>query len=303
MFPTVRDSVPSIEHARRCKVSLQRFICEKRNAGSADSALITAFINMYMHLGSQIIGALELAERIKAWDPEHQAKLHQVGLRSSYELDDEEGHVFLAISADRYPVGVIGRRNTVGELFVSRIVVCPQDDFSSAVDDTKQKGIGLILGAEAEELLCKFERANGIVPRTDQIKEIWQLENWGPGEWPEQTLVEMAFAQLMNIQYKPDDSDLKGIVAGYRVRRAPNGLVLLATDSDEDIFVAARQETKQSVQVLGWLRGSEGKLPPFYQKKLWVIPPEALHPMETLPGQERLLAMRDDLNDKPNDGG
>ena len=48
MFPTMRDSVPSIEHGHRCKVSLQRFICEKRNAGSADSALITAFINMYM---------------------------------------------------------------------------------------------------------------------------------------------------------------------------------------------------------------------------------------------------------------
>jgi hypothetical protein len=164
MFPTVRDSVPSIEHVRRCRVSLQRFICEKRKAGTADSALIAAFINMYMHLGSQIIGALGLAERIEAWDPEHQAKLRQVGLRSSYELDDEEGHVFLAISADRYPVGVIGRRNTIGELFVSRVVVCPHDDFRSAVDDTKQKGFELILGAEAEELLCRFERVKGIAP-------------------------------------------------------------------------------------------------------------------------------------------
>jgi hypothetical protein len=301
MFPTVCDSAPSIEQGRRCKVSLQRFICEKRNAGYADSTLIAAFINMYMHLGSQVIGALGLAARIEAWDPEHQAKLRKVGLRSSYELDYEEGNVFIAISADRYPIGVIGRRNVIGELFVSRIFVCPHDDFSSAIDDTKQKGIGLILGAEAEELLCRFQRAIGIVPRADKIKEIWQLENWGSGEWAEQALVEMVFAQVMNIKYKPDDSDLKGIVAGYRVRRAPNGLVLLATDSDEDIFVAARRETKQSIRVLGWLRGAEGKLPQFYQKNYWVIPPEALHPMETLPGKERLLATADNLNDQPND--
>jgi hypothetical protein len=55
--------------------------------------------------------------------------------------------------------------------------------------------------------------------------------------------------------------------------------------------------------MLGWLRGSEGKLPQFYQK---IIPPEALHPMETLPGKERLLAMppyqEPDLKDLPNDG-
>jgi hypothetical protein len=56
---------------------------------------------------------------------------------------------------------VIRRRNAIGELFVSRIVVCPHDDFSSAVDDTKQKDIGLILGAEAEELLCRLNERKG----------------------------------------------------------------------------------------------------------------------------------------------
>jgi hypothetical protein len=84
MFPTVRSSMPSIEHVHRCEASLQRFMDENRKAGCSDSVLIGAFINMYMHLGSPIIGALRLAERIEAWDPEHQAKLRQVGLRSSY---------------------------------------------------------------------------------------------------------------------------------------------------------------------------------------------------------------------------
>ena len=70
--------------------------------------------------------------------------------------------------------------------------------------------------------------------------------------------------------------------------------------------MAIRRETKESFLVLGWLQGAEGKLPQFYQKNYWVIPPEALHPMETLPGKERLLAMppyqEPDLNDLPNDG-
>ena len=62
------------------------------------------------------------------------------------------------------------------------------------------------------------------------------------------------------------------------MRRAPNGLVLVPSDNDEDIFVAVRVETtKREACVLGWLRGSEGKLPQFYQKNCWVIPPEALH--------------------------
>jgi hypothetical protein len=169
MFPTGRSSMPSIEHVHRCKASLQRFIEEKRKAGCTDSALIGAFINMYMHLGSQIIGGLRLAERIEAWDPEHQAKLHQVGLRSSYELN-EEGQDFVALSADRFPLAVIGRRNAIGELFVSEIVGCPHDDFPTALDDLQQQGFELILGSEAKELLCKLEQV-GIAPRADKPKE------------------------------------------------------------------------------------------------------------------------------------
>ena len=118
-------------------------------------------MSMYMCVGSQAIGALNLADRIEAWDPEHWAKLWQVGLRSSYELDDEEGHVFLALSADRYPVGVLGRRNAVGDLFVSTVVACPEGDFATAVDHARQRGVELILGSEAKELLCKLERVKG----------------------------------------------------------------------------------------------------------------------------------------------
>ena len=199
---------------------------------------------------------------------------------------------------------MIGRRNTVGELFVCKIVVCPHNDFSSAVDDTKQKGVELILGAEAEELLCRFERAEGIAPRTDKPKEIWELENWGGEEWAEQAMAELVFAQEMNFQYVLDDTNLKGIVAGYRVRCARNELVLIPSDKDEDVFVAVEMErAKKRGRVLGWLRGSEGKLPQFYQKNFWVIPLEALHDMETLPGQELPLVMPDqDLNHQANDG-
>jgi hypothetical protein len=161
MFSTVWDSVPSIEHVRRCKATLQHFIEEKRKAGCTDSVLIGAFINRYMHLGSHLIGALKLAERIEAWDPEYWAKLRQVGLRSSYELDDEEGHCFVALSADRYPMGVMGRRNAVGDLFVCEVVACPQGDFATAVDKIKQEGFEVITGAEARELFCKLERVKG----------------------------------------------------------------------------------------------------------------------------------------------
>ena len=111
-----------------------------------------------MDLGSQAIGALELANRIEAWDPEHQAKLRQAGLRSSFELDDEEGSVFIALTADRYPMGLMGRRNTDGDLFVSKLVNCPQVDFDTAVQEIKEMGMGLILGSDAEELLCKMEQ-------------------------------------------------------------------------------------------------------------------------------------------------
>src|SRR5262245_5964688 len=185
MFPTVRHSVPSMEHVHRCKATLQRFIDEKRKAGCTDSALIGAFINMVLRLGSQTIGALRLAVHIEAWDPERQAKLHQVGLRSFYELDDEEGRDFVALSADRFPLAVIGGRNAIGELFVSEIVGCPHDDFPTAVDDLKQQGFELILGSEAKELLCKLEQV-GIAPRPDKPKEIWEVQSWGREEWVNQ---------------------------------------------------------------------------------------------------------------------
>jgi hypothetical protein len=124
MFSTVPGQVPSTLDVRRCKTTLRSFICEKLEAAGHAAAMFEVFMNMYMRLGSQAIGALNLADRIENWDPEHQAKLRQLGLRSSFELDDEEGHVFLALSADRYPIGVMGRRNAVGDLFVSRIVSC-----------------------------------------------------------------------------------------------------------------------------------------------------------------------------------
>jgi hypothetical protein len=288
MFSTVPDQVPSARHVCSCTATLRRFSCEKREVGHTPSAIFGAFMNMYLYMGSQAIGAVNLAERIENWDPEHQAKLRQVGLRSSFELDDEEGHVFIALSADRYPIGVMGRRNAVGDLFVSRVVTFPHRDFAIAIDDIKQSGVELILGSEANELLCKMEQVKGVAPRADKIQEIWEAENWGKDEWAEQVLAEIAFAKAMNVQHVPDHNKIHGHVAGYRVRRAPNGLVLVPSDSDEDIFVAVMVErTKARACVLGWFRGSEGKLPQFYQKNRWVIPPEALHDMEKLPGKER----------------
>jgi hypothetical protein len=158
MFSAVPDQTPSTEHVRRYRAALAQFDCEKRNTDHTPSAVLGAFMNMYMDLGSQAIGALELANRIEAWDPEHQAKLRQAGLRSSFELDDEEGSVFIALTADRYPMGLMGRRNTDGDLFVSKLVNCPQVDFDTAVQEIKEMGLGLILGSDAEELLCKMEQ-------------------------------------------------------------------------------------------------------------------------------------------------
>jgi hypothetical protein len=172
MFPTVPNQVPSTHHLRSCKDAFRHFGCEKREAGHTAFAIFEAFLNMYMWVGSQALGALNLADRIEDWDPEHQAKLRQVGLRSSFELDDEGGQVFIALSAERYPLGVMGRRNAVGDLFVSRVVAFPDGDFTTAVDKIKQSGVELILGSEAKELLCKMEQVKGIAPRADKIKEI-----------------------------------------------------------------------------------------------------------------------------------
>jgi hypothetical protein len=141
------------------------------------------------------------------------------------------------------------------------------------------------------------------------IREIWEVENWGRDEWGEQVMAELVFAQVMNIQFVFERDQLDGYVACFRVRCARNGFVLVHSDGDEDIFVAVSVErTKPGARarVLGWLRGSEAKLPQFYQNDCWVIPPEALHnilhDMEKLPGKERLLAMppyKEDLNGLP----
>jgi hypothetical protein len=292
MFADVPEQVPSPQHVRRYKAALGEFNCEKRNAGHSPSAIFGAFMNMYMHLGSQAVGGLDLADRIQSWDPEYQAKLRQAGLRSSFELDDEEGRVFIALTADRYPVGLMGRRNADGDLFVSKLVNCPQANFAAAVEDITQKGIDLILGSDAEDLLGKMEQVIGTVLRTDKNKEIWEVEEWGPDEWIEQTAAEITFAIAMNIQYAPDHNNLNGNVAGYRVRRAPDNLVLVPSDGDEEIFVGVKVEkNKKRARVLGWLRGSEGKIPRFYQKTCWVIPAEELQNIEELPGRERLRAM------------
>jgi hypothetical protein len=158
MFAEVPEQLPSPQRIRCYKTMLGRFNCEKRKAGHTSFAIFGAFMNMYLQLGSEAIGALDLADRIENWDPEYQAKLREAGLRSSFELDDDEGAVFIALTADRYPSGLMGRRNTDGDLFVSSLVNCPQADFAEAVEEIKGMGADLILGSEAEELLWKMEQ-------------------------------------------------------------------------------------------------------------------------------------------------
>ena len=171
MFSTVPDQVPSAQRARSYVETLQRFSCEKREAGHTPFAIFLAFMNMYMRVGSQAIGALELTDRIETWDPEQQARLRQVGLRSIFESDNEQGHVVYVLSADRYPIGVIGWRNAVGDFFVSRMATCRDSDFAAAVENIKQSGAELILGSEAKELICKMEQVKGVAPRPDKSKE------------------------------------------------------------------------------------------------------------------------------------
>jgi hypothetical protein len=132
----------------------------------------------------------------------------------------------------------MGRRN----LFVCRMVSFPDGDFATAADKIKQSGVELIVGSEAE-LLGKMEQVKGVLPQTDNIEEIWEVENWGEDEWTEQVLAEFAFCKGMNVQFFPDSDNRRG--AGYRMRRAPNGLVLVPSDNDEDIFVAVRVERKK----------------------------------------------------------
>jgi hypothetical protein len=92
------------------------------------------------------------------------------------------------------------RRNTDGDLFVSRLVNCPQADFATAVEEIKKLGMGPIQGSDAEELLCKIEQVTGTILRADK-EEIWEVEEWGPDEWVEQTAAETAFAIAMNVHY------------------------------------------------------------------------------------------------------
>jgi hypothetical protein len=73
IFPTIRYQVPSMQDIRRCKTILQDFIRSKREVGHTLSAIFRAFMNVYMHMGSQAIGALDLATHIGLWDP----ALHQ----------------------------------------------------------------------------------------------------------------------------------------------------------------------------------------------------------------------------------
>jgi hypothetical protein len=242
MFAEVPEQVPSPQYVRRYKAALGEFNCEKRKAGHSPSAIFGAFMNMYMHLGSQAVGGVDLADRIQSWHPEYQAKLRQAGLRSSFELDDEEGRVFIALTANRYPVGLMGRRNADGDLFVSKLVNCPQANFAAAVEEITERGIGLILGSDAEDLLEKIEQVIGTVLRTDKKKGIWEVEEWGPDEWVEQAVAEIAFAKAINVQYAPERNNIDGNVAGYRVRRAQDGLVLVPSDGDEEILVGVKVE-------------------------------------------------------------
>jgi hypothetical protein len=171
MFSTVPDEFPSEQRGRSCLETLLRFTCEQREVGHTSFAIFLAFMNMYMRVGSQAIGALNLANRIEEWDPEQLARLRQVGLRSIFEANGEEGQVFYALSADRYPIGVVGWRNAVGDLFVSAMVACREGDFAAAVDSIKQSGAELILGSEAKELLCKMEQVKGVAPRADSLRK------------------------------------------------------------------------------------------------------------------------------------
>jgi hypothetical protein len=99
------------------------------------------------------------------------------------------------------------------------VVAFPDGDFATAVDKIKQSGVELIVGSEAKEPLGKMEQVKGVLPRTDNIEEIWEVENWGEDEWTEQLLAEFAFCRAMNVQFFPDSDNRRG--AGYRMRRAP----------------------------------------------------------------------------------
>jgi len=55
----------------------------------------------------------------------------------------------------------MGRRNDVGDLFVSNIITFPYTDFATAVATLQRSGLAeLILGSAATELLRKFEQVD-----------------------------------------------------------------------------------------------------------------------------------------------
>ena len=56
----------------------------------------------------------------------------------------------------------MGRRNAVGDLFVTGLATCPEDEFATAVNKIKQMGFELILGSKTEELVCKMEQVEGV---------------------------------------------------------------------------------------------------------------------------------------------
>jgi hypothetical protein len=87
---------------------------------------------------------------------------------------------------------------------------------TTAVDEIKQSGLEVIVGSEAKELLGKMEQVKGVLPQTDNIEGIWEVENWGEDEWTEQVLAEFAFCKALNVQFFPDSDNRRG--AGYRMR-------------------------------------------------------------------------------------
>jgi hypothetical protein len=152
----------------RCKAALEAFISDQRAKGRSDSAIFSGFLNTYGQVGSRVNGALELAERIKEWDPEYQAKLRAVGLRSSYELDWEEGRVFIAFSPD-HPIGAQGRRSKTGELCVTQTFARPLDqEFPTIIENIKRSGAEPVVGPEADELLTKLGQVEQIEGGTER---------------------------------------------------------------------------------------------------------------------------------------
>jgi hypothetical protein len=115
--------------------------------------------------------------------------------------------------------------------------------------------------------------------------KIWQLQNWEHKEFAEQACAEIAFAKAMGVPRGlrdfPDHKVLDGqVIAGYRVRRAPDGLVIIPSDDDNEKIVAvlADIENKRAT-VLGWITAREAKHPKYHRLdgfEYWIVPPEDL---------------------------